>query len=41
MDYVIKRATRATMVPSETERSWLAETDRQIEKAWCVADPPP
>jgi len=38
-DYVIKRVDRATNVSSEVERAWLAEANRDIEKAWCAADP--
>lgn len=37
--YVHKVVAKATAIPSATERAWLADVDRQIELAMCIADP--
>lgn len=37
--YVNCRVVHATTIPHAKERAWIADVDRQVEKAWCIADP--
>lgn len=39
LGYVNRTVVHATTIPHAKERAWIADVDRQVEKAWCIADP--
>ena len=40
LSYVTRIAERATSVTEATRQAWFAAADREVDVAWCIANPP-